>query len=106
MVKSGVYVCPKCHGMLQYYDRVKRIVRHKYGKKGYLYLNRLRCQECRSVHRVIPKEIYPYKQYEAEIINGVLAGYISIYALGFEDYPCEITMLRWLANFTTSIVKE
>lgn len=106
MVKSGVYICPKCHGKLVHYDYVKRLIRHRYGKKSHLYLERLRCQKCKSVHRSIPNELYPYKQYEAEIIDGVINGYITIYTLGFEDTPCEITMLRWLAKFTTSIVKE
>lgn len=106
MVKLGMDSCPKCGGVLLYYDRVKRVIRGKYGKKSCIYLKRLKCQKCHSVHRAIPKDLYSYKQYEAEIINGVLNGYITIFTLGFEDYPCEATMFRWLAEFTTSIVKE
>ena len=41
---------------------------------------------------------FPYKQYEAEVIFGVLEGLITCETLGFEDYPCEMTMLRWLSQ--------
>lgn len=40
----------------------------------------------------------PYKQYEAEVIIGVLEGLITCETLGFEDYPCEMTMSRWIAQ--------
>ena len=40
----------------------------------------------------------PYKQYEAEVIIGVLEGLITCETLGFEDFPCEMTMLRWLSQ--------
>lgn len=95
MVKFGTYICPKCGGALFYYDHVKRIVRGKFGVKRYLDLARLRCEKCRSVHRAIPDNIFPYKQYEAEIIKGVIDGFILPTTLGFEDYPCEMTMTRW-----------
>lgn len=39
--------------------------------------------------------MYPYKQYEAEIIDGVREGLIDSSTLGFEDYPSEMTMKRW-----------
>lgn len=39
--------------------------------------------------------IYPYKQYESEIIDGVIEGLITCDTVGFEDYPCELTMIRW-----------
>jgi len=40
----------------------------------------------------------PYKQYEAELIIGVLDGLITYETLGYEDYPCESTMLKWLSQ--------
>lgn len=39
--------------------------------------------------------LYFRKQYEADIIIGVLEGLITCGTLGFEDYPCEMTMIRW-----------
>ena len=50
---------------------------------------------CGCIHRNLPDYIYPYKQYEAEIIDGVIEGFITCDTIGFEDYPCEMTMLRW-----------
>jgi hypothetical protein len=43
----------------------------------------------------LPDFIFPYKQYEADIIIGVIEGLITCDTLGFEDYPCEMTMIRW-----------
>lgn len=42
---------------------------------------------------------FPYKQYEAELISGVLEGLITVETLDFEDYPCESTMKRWLDEY-------
>lgn len=43
--------------------------------------------------------VFPYKQYEAELISGVVEGLITAETLGFEDYPCESTMKRWLDEY-------
>lgn len=96
MIGEGQTVCPKCGGKLKYYDSVKRILRTKMGEKKKIIMWRLKCESCRSVHRVYPDFILPYKQYEADIIKGVLDGIITPDTLGFEDYPCETTMKRWL----------
>jgi hypothetical protein len=53
---------------------------------------------CGALHRELPEELLPYKQYEAEVIIGVLEGLITCETLGFEDYPCEMTMSRWIAQ--------
>ena len=50
-------------------------------------------------------DIDPYKQYEAEVIIGGLEGFITCETIGFEDYPCEMTMVRWQAqDWTTEVV--
>lgn len=95
MIGSNESICPKCGGQLKYYDHVKRIARTKYGKKNRIDIRRFRCQQCGSIHRELPNNIFPYKQYEADIIVGVLEGFITCETLGFEDYPCEMTMFRW-----------
>lgn len=99
MVTTDVSICPKCGGSLKYYDRVQRIVRTKARKTWRIPLRRLRCMRCRALHRELPELIFPYKQYEAEVIIGVLEGLITCETIGYEDYPCEMTMMRWLANF-------
>ena len=56
-------------------------------------------------YRELPELIFPYKQYEAEVIIGVLEGFITCETIGFEDYPCEMTMVRWQAqDWTTEVV--
>ena len=93
MITNDVSTCPKCGGDLKYYDRVTRIVRTKGRKTWKIPMRRLQCTRCGSVHRELPELIFPYKQYEAEVIIGVLEGFITCETIGFEDYPCEMTML-------------
>ena len=91
--------CPICGGELKYYDRVKRIVRTKKGKKNDIHIKRFRCKTCNGIHREIVDDILPNKHYEREIILGVIERYITNETLGFENYPSEITMKRWLNEF-------
>lgn len=95
MISDNQSICPKCGGQLKYYDHVQRLVRTKFGNKKWVAIRRLRCCKCHAVHRELPDFIFPYKQYEADIIIGVLEGLITCETLGFEDYPCEMTMIRW-----------
>lgn len=95
MISNNESVCPCCGGQLKYYDTVKRIVRTKRRATSNVKIRRFRCSNCKSIHRELPDFIFPYKQYEAEVILGVLEGFITSETLGFEDYPCEMTMLRW-----------
>ena len=96
MVTSNISKCPDCGGRLKHYDSVPRIVRTKYGKKQHIKIRRLRCCECKCMHRELPDFIFPYKHYDGEIIRGVIEGFITAETIGFEDYPSEITMTRWL----------
>lgn len=95
MVNDNESICPDCGGTLWYYDKVKRIVRTKRRKTKWVTVKRLRCEQCGRIHRKLPNYIFPYKQYETEVIAGVLEGFITPNTLGFEDYPCEMTMIRW-----------
>ena len=87
--------CPSCGGNLKHYDCVKRIVRTKKRITKRIRIQRLRCESCGSLHRELPNSVFPYKQYESEVIIGVLENLITSDTLGFEDYPCEMTMFRW-----------
>ncbi len=98
MVSEDKSICPKCGGNLRYFDRVQRIVRTKNRKTEWIEIRRLRCMSCGALHRELPDDLYPYKQYEAEVIRGVLEGLITCETLGFEDYPCEMTMVRWISQ--------
>lgn len=95
MIRIGVRVCPDCGGYLSGYDHVQRIVRTKYGNRNFVDIPRYRCRRCKRLHRAIPAYILPHKQYETEIVRGVVEGLITCETLGFEDYPCELTMKHW-----------
>ena len=98
MVSNNESTCPNCGGKLKYYDKVNRIVRSKRRSTKWITIRRMKCQVCGGLHRELPDDIFPYKQYEAETIRGVLEGFITPETIGFEDYPCEMTMIRWDAQ--------
>ena len=103
MVNSNELFCPICNGSLKYYDRVKRIVRTKGRKSNWIDIRRLRCEKCGQLHRELPDYVSPYKQYESEVIIGVIEGFITPDTYGYEDYPCEMTMKRWRSRNLQSI---
>lgn len=96
MIASNVSTCPICGGKLKYYDKVSRTVKIKGGHKTHVSLRRFKCTNCSKTHRELPSNIFPYKQYDADIIRGVQEGLITADTLGYEDYPCEMTMNRWI----------
>ena len=98
MITEPETKCPICHSKLLYFDRTKRIVRTKGRNSVWIYVNRMKCSKCGSIHRSLPNYILPYKQYEAELIKGVIEGLITSDTLGYEDYPCEGIMNLWRRN--------
>lgn len=98
MVKEGCEICPQCGGKLKYLDKCKRIVKTTNGEKHWIYLRELKCIKCGKLHRELPDYLLPYKHYEKEVISGVIEGLINSDTLGYEDYPCEMQMSRWIAN--------
>lgn len=88
-------ICSSCGSHLKYYDKVPRIIRTKGGRARFIEIPRYRCDICGSIHRHLPDNLFPYKQYDAEIIEGVVDGIITNDTLGYEDYPCDATMIRW-----------
>ncbi len=98
MVMNNESTCPKCGGELKYYDKVSRIVRTKGRRTEWVNIRRMRCLSCGMLHRELPNTLFPYKQYEAELIASVLDGLITSDTLGYEDYPCHAAMLSWLSH--------
>ena len=88
-------LCTLCGGGVKYYDRVLRIVRLAERKTIWIYVQRFKCMSCGRIHRKLPANLQPYKQYDARIITGVVNGTITSNMIEFEDYPCEMTMKRW-----------
>lgn len=77
------------------YDKVSRMVRTKNRKASIITVKRFKCPVCNCIHRNLPNNIFPYKQYDARIITGVIEGKITSDMIDYEDYPCEMTMTRW-----------
>lgn len=98
MIAKGNDICPKCGGRLVYYDSCYRKVLEKRREVKRYLLHRYHCPTCGSYHRELPNDILPYKQYCADIVQGVLDGIISNDILGFEDYPCEQTIKNWTSR--------
>lgn len=88
--------CGTCGGEMKYRDRVKRYVRTAYGERYVIFVPRYACRGCGAVRRVLPDTLLPYRHYEKGIIFGVVEGTITFYSEGFEDYPCEMTVKRWM----------
>lgn len=95
---DNIVVCSDCGTPSKYYDKVSRTVRTKGRRTTCVSVQRFKCPRCGSIHRNLPDYIFPYKQYEADVIIGVIENLITCDTIGFEDYPCEMTMLRWKAQ--------
>ena len=95
--------CPRCGGELKHYDKVERIVRTKGRETNRVKIRRLRCISYGMTHRELPRSLIPFKQYSADVISGVVEGHITSDTLGYEDYPCEVTMLRWIYSLTRQL---
>lgn len=91
-------MCDICHVTMKYRDRVKRIKKTKYGNKTIIFLKRYKCPVCGIIRRDLGGDLIRFKHYEKEIIFGVIEGTITTNTFGFEDYPCEMTMKRWLSQ--------
>lgn len=98
MIRSGERMCPKCGGELRYFDTVDRLIKVENGKRKHISLDRYRCKQCRSVHRELPNDILPFKQYKASVVSGFTSGELSNDILEYEDYPCAGTVRTWKAQ--------
>jgi hypothetical protein len=95
MIKEGEDSCPVCGGKLKRYDKVKRLIKTEYGHKKWIDVERFVCTECHRMHRVIPNDILPYKQYEKHIIEGFINNTLDSYRLEYEDFPSESIINEW-----------
>ena len=80
---------------MTYRDSCLRILKKEGGERLRYLINRLRCTHCRMLHRELPDCMVPYKHYSAEVISGVLDGFVTTEDEDTEDYPCEATIHRW-----------
>lgn len=96
MVRKETDRCPKCGGQTKYYDYVIRKIKRPEGGISHRLLSRVKCTQCKSVHRVIPDDIIPYKQYSRETIESNRL---------FLDFPSDSTVKRWHAKKSSSLMK-
>jgi len=87
--------CPVCGKPLAYRDSCLRILKKEGGERLRYLINRLKCTHCQMLHRELPDCMVPYKHYSAEVISGVLDGFVTNEDEDTEDYPCEMTIHRW-----------
>lgn len=50
---------------------------------------------CGHYKRDLPTYLVPFKHYTKDVIEKVKSGEVSSKDILYEDYPCEMTMLRW-----------
>ena len=96
--ESRDYICPTCRkGHLHYRDHCRRIVRHEGGEAEWFFIPRSRCDNagCRRLHRMLPDFMVQFKHYSAEVISGVLDGFVTPEDADSEDRPSADTMKRW-----------
>ena len=98
MIREFDKDCPDCGDILHPYGSAKRLLRGKNGVSTMIIIKRYKCNTCNRIHNLLPYSVTPFIRYDNEVVMGVLEGYISSDTLGFENYPCEPTMLRWRNN--------
>ena len=80
---------------MRHRDYAPRIVKFAGGVILRGKVERRYCPECRIVRRRLTNDLYPYIHYSGYIVDDVLSGRVTPDTIGYEDYPCEMTMMRW-----------
>ena len=90
-------ICPCCGNPLKYRDSRRRVHKITGGRKEWCLIRRLKCSsdKCGRLHNELPDFMFPYKHYDAGLIEDVADGVVSEEDTGMEDYPCEGTMKHW-----------
>ncbi len=70
---AEVVPCPCCGEKLVVIGSRQRKLATACGEQRLLIVRRLRCLQCRKVHHELPDCIVPYKRYESECVEQVLA---------------------------------
>jgi len=91
---AEVIPCPCCGGSLVVAGSRGRVWYRSSGERAKLILRRLYCEPCARIHHELPDLLVPYKRYDAESIEGILAEPVAS-AVAVD----ESTIARWLAWF-------
>lgn len=84
-----------CKNLKHYDYRLRKVIR-KGDVVESIKIERRRCRDCGCYTTIYPDDILPYKQYDKDIYEGVVEGFITPDTYGFEEYPSERTMQRWI----------
>jgi len=88
--------CCSCNEILVYFDSCIRFGKREGGSRKKYMIRRLQCKRCQRIHRELIDKFVPYKQYESEIISGVIDDIVTSCDIESEDYPSEKTIERLL----------
>ena len=99
-----VKYCEKCNNLMKKYDKVNRLYKSEDGEKKFIKIQRYYCPNCRHIDRDLPDNLMPYKHCDKNIIKDVVSGKITPDTIGYEDYPCEMTMERWIKKYKSDII--
>lgn len=87
-VKSKEIVpCPCCDGRLNVCGSRKRGLLQADGSCTTLIIRVLQCVDCKRTHRELPDIVIPYKRYESDVFETILAD--TEHRDKLVDYPCE-----------------
>lgn len=102
--EGGQFLCPKCKkGMLLFRDYCKRSLRKAGGEREWLEIPRHQCDNCKSVHRMLPDKLLPYKHYEQPVIRDSLNGRLDLDEAG--NAPSSESVKRWSHWLMASVLQ-
>lgn len=91
--------CPCCQGALGCIGSRRRTRIQASGEVSCLIIRRLHCGDCKRVHHELPDILVPYKRYDADSIERVVAG------TGATDVAADdATLSRWRHWFSAWLV--
>jgi len=98
--KNGNILCPICQGRLRLHSSYERHVTDGAGKRHDGWIAQGYCVECDRYHALIPSFIEPYKQYSAEVVEGVIMEYETCGDIKTSSCPAsDSTIYRWVKQF-------
>lgn len=97
--------CSECGSPLCLRDHKRRIWKKEGGEKRWLMIGRYQCtnEACRRLHSALPDFLSENKHYDNGLIEDVIEGVVGEDDPGYEDYPCAMTMKRWLDWFIRNL---
>lgn len=71
-------------------------MKHPGGDAEWRLIERRKCEDCSTTHRILPDDQVPFKHYESELIEKVIDDVLTDdEVLESEDYPCDETKAGW-----------